>query len=152
MKNTATTATSVSPIDTFLNRLENVQHTKDGRWRARCPSHQDSKSKGRTLSIMAADNGGVVCNCFAGCSIDQIVGAINLELKDLYPRDDYIKFVKGTQRHPHKDLRIVLKQAKGAATIVEVGARTLSRGETLSEEDLIVLAGASNDLREMLNV
>ena len=42
--------------------------------------------------------------------------------------------------------------AEEPATIVEVGARMLSRGETLDADDLITLAGASEDLRGMLDV
>ena len=53
--------------------------------------------------------------------------------------------------HP-KSYRRVIENARGAATIVEVGARMMSRGETLDADDLITLAGASEDLREMLDV
>ena len=51
-----------------------------------------------------------------------------------------------------KSYRRVIEDARGAATIVEVGARMLSRGETLDADDLITLAGASEDLRGMLDV
>ena len=52
----------------------------------------------------------------------------------------------------HAQLRTVVENARGAATIVEVGARMLSVGEILDQMDLTTLAGASSDLQEMLNV
>jgi hypothetical protein len=61
--------------------------------------------------------------------------------------------VRSVQPRPaSKSYRYVIEGARGAATLVEVGARMLSRGETLDADDLVLLAGASADLRGMLDV
>lgn len=68
-------------FETFIARFE--KRTKTGRGMlVRCPAHDDAKS---SLSIGPARNGGVVIKCFAGCTPAAIVGAMGLELKDLFP-------------------------------------------------------------------
>ena len=97
----------------------------------------------------AADSGAVLLNCFAGCSAEQIVNAVGLELKDLFPRDDYIK---NNNHRPRKGLRAIMNNAQHAATFVEVGARALLRGEEMSSDDKKMLAEAANHLRELIHV
>ena len=91
-------------------------------------------------------------HCFAGCAYDAVLDAIGLQPSDLFPKDEYIAGTKHLKKPAGKTYRRVIEDARGAATIVEVGARMLSRGETLDADDLIVLAGASEDLRGMLDV
>ena len=88
--NNITTLTTVDPINNILDRLDLVKESSNGRWRAKCPSHSSDSSTKRTLSVGAADSGAVLLNCFAGCSAEQIVSTVGLELKDLFPRDDFI--------------------------------------------------------------
>jgi hypothetical protein len=62
-----------------LRELErhNCRITADhhGRARAQCPVHG---SKGGTLSIGEGADGRVLLHCFAGCEVDQILGALGL--------------------------------------------------------------------------
>lgn len=48
---------------------------------ARCPAHDDIKP---SLSITDGDNGLTLINCFAGCSADDVIASMGLEMKDLY--------------------------------------------------------------------
>jgi AAA domain/Toprim-like len=68
----------------LLSRLKNVDppfHTKPaGPWKARCPSHDDPKN---SLSI-ADQPDKILIRCFAGCSSEQIVTALQLRLADLF--------------------------------------------------------------------
>ena len=73
-------------------------------------------------------------------------------ITSLLDRLEYVKQTKYAQKPASKSYRYVIEGARGAATLVEVGARMLSRGETLDADDLILLAGASADLRGMLDV
>jgi hypothetical protein len=144
-----TTATTVSPIETILDRLDLVYESNNGRWRAKCPVHQSERSKSRTLSLTTADTGAVLMNCFAGCSAEQICNAVGLELKDLFPPDEYYK---NYSHRPRKDYRAIMSNAQHAATFVEVGARALLRGEQMSPDDKKMLAEAANHLRELIHV
>ena len=67
--------------DALLDRLERVKKTPNG-WAARCPAHDD---KGPSLSVRELDDGRVLVHCFAGCDVHQIVGAVGLEITDLFP-------------------------------------------------------------------
>jgi hypothetical protein len=65
----------------LLNRLEGVRPAGPGRWYARCPAHKD---KSPSLSI--CDTGErVLIHCFAGCDPTDILTAVGLAWKDLYP-------------------------------------------------------------------
>ena len=143
---------NIQPVMNLLERLEHVRQSKPDHWRARCPVHQSDKSRSRTLSICESDTGGVLIHCFAGCAYDGVLAAVGLQPSDMYPKDESIERIRHAQRPVGKSYRRVIETARSAATIVEVGARMLSQGEALDRDDLIVLAGASEDLRGMLDV
>lgn len=54
-------------------------------WSARCPAHEDHNA---SLSIGMGDNGGIVVHCHAGCSVEAVLSALNLTMKDLMPPCD----------------------------------------------------------------
>lgn len=72
---------------TFINRIG------DGRFMALCPAHRD---KNPSLSISQGSNGRTVLNCLAGCKTEDVLKAVGLEMKDLFPNDqtEKIKDVK----------------------------------------------------------
>jgi hypothetical protein len=71
-----------APADLLLSRLDKVRETGKGCWLACCPAHPD---KSPSLSIRELPDGRVLLHCFTGCSVDAVVGAIGLELSDLFP-------------------------------------------------------------------
>jgi hypothetical protein len=73
----------MSPIELILSRLDRPREVARGRWRARCPGHAGMNTT--TLAITEGDDGRVLINCHAGCEVDAVVGAIGLELKNLFP-------------------------------------------------------------------
>jgi hypothetical protein len=71
-------------VANVLARLKKVKKAGKG-WVARCPAHDDSKP---SLSISEGTDGRVLLNCHAGgCSAEAIVGALRLEMSDLFPDD-----------------------------------------------------------------
>ena len=52
-----------------------------GRWHAKCPAHDD---RSPSLSIRDGQDGRVLVHCFAGCSVDAILSALQLSRRDLY--------------------------------------------------------------------
>ena len=70
------------PINQLLPHLEGVKRTSQGRYIARCPAHGDRHP---SLAIRELDDGAVLLHCFAGCSADEVVGAVGLEIGDLFP-------------------------------------------------------------------
>jgi putative DNA primase/helicase len=71
-----------TPIDRVLALLDGVRESSNG-WTALCPGHDDNRS---SLSIGEADDGRVLLKCFAGCEVQEIVAALDLEVRDLFPR------------------------------------------------------------------
>lgn len=71
-------------LDKVLNRLDKVKSAGPNKWKACCPAHDD---KHPTLAISETSQGVVLLKCWAGCSTKEIVSAIGLELRDLFPGD-----------------------------------------------------------------
>ncbi len=69
-------------LEKILSQLSGVRKSQAG-FIARCPAHDDDKQSlavGRT-----ADR--ILFNCFAGCTVEQILNALGLEWKDLFQND-----------------------------------------------------------------
>ncbi len=70
------------PVDLVLERLSGAKGNGSGHM-ARCPAHED---RNPSLSVREGDDGRALISCFAGCSTEAVVGALGLEMKDLFPR------------------------------------------------------------------
>lgn len=64
----------------ILSRLQGVKGGH-GQWTALCPAHDDTHN---SLSIAVGEDGRILLNCHAGCSVDAIAGALGLSVKDLF--------------------------------------------------------------------
>ena len=63
----------------LLERLSSVRKNGNG-WMACCPAHEDHEN---SLSIRRTDTSWLV-KCHAGCTAEQIVGALGIGLADLF--------------------------------------------------------------------
>ncbi len=122
-----------SPIDLVLARLESFklrQHGRD-RWRACCPAC--GGNNGSKLSIGEGDNGAVLIRCWAGCEVDQVAGALGLELSDLFPP----KQQHHTSGRPARRRLLPASQAldllEGEMTLAVVCAADMAAGRPLDE-------------------
>jgi hypothetical protein len=70
------------PIDLILSHLKDPQKTNKG-YKAKCPNHHDKRA---SLTISEGDDGRVLLKCFAGCPTEEIVKAVGLKMKDLFPK------------------------------------------------------------------
>lgn len=69
-------------VENLLSRLAKVKPTGRGTWLGRCPAHEDGSP---SMTVRECDDGRVLVHCFAGCSVYDIVGAVGMELSDLFP-------------------------------------------------------------------
>ena len=69
-------------LDKVLSCLDKVKSAGSSKWKACCPAHDD---KHPSLAITETSDGTVLLKCWAGCTAQQIVSAIGLELRDLFP-------------------------------------------------------------------
>jgi len=67
-------------IENILSRLEKVKG-RNGAYTACCPAHSD---KSPSLAIRELDDGRILMKCFGGCSVQEIMGAIEMEMEDLF--------------------------------------------------------------------
>ena len=69
-------------IEEILSRLSKVKRSGKGNWLACCPAHED---KNPSMTIHAADDGRILVRCWAGCSFEEIVGAVGLGWEPWFP-------------------------------------------------------------------
>ena len=114
-------------VEDFLSRLEKVKRTGKGSWLACCPAHAD---KSPSLSVGVGDDGRILIRCFAECGAHAVVGALGLELADLFP-EKAIEHAP-VMRFPAHD---VLAAIADELMIVEVIACDLERGLPVNQDD-----------------
>jgi hypothetical protein len=66
----------------LLDRLEGVKALGSGRWTAKCPAHGGKSSN--SLSVRT-EGERTLFHCFAGCHPDDVLAAVSLRWRDLYP-------------------------------------------------------------------
>lgn len=77
------------PVQLVIAALEARGHAVKGNdtrgWVAQCSAHDDRVS---SLSISEGDDGRALLYCHAGCTIEDVVGELGLDMSDLFPDDD----------------------------------------------------------------
>lgn len=138
-----------APIDKVLTALDKVKSTGPGKWLALCPAHDDKRP---SLSVREADDHKVLVHCHAGCAVHDILGAINLELSDLFPGDrrSLTEHGTGPMRRPF-DYRDALTGISTEAITVRFIAGALARGETLDDSAINRLALAEQRISDALS-
>lgn len=117
------------PIDKLLPKLDKVKAIKStmdnlNHWQALCPSHGD---KTPSLVITELLDGTVLIKCWSGCTAQEVVQSIGLGLKDLF-KPTHSK--RPYKRQPSQ------KAIEHERLIVTIAEANLSRGVTLSNEDM----------------
>jgi hypothetical protein len=126
--------------ETLLSKLSKVKPTGKHRWQACCPAHDDNSP---SMVITEADDGRVLVHCFAGCGVDEIVGAVGLELSDLFPpRETHAR----PDRKPWRASDLI-HIAAHEALIVSVAASYIANGKPLTDADRQRLLTAASRLQ-----
>lgn len=146
---------TASPSALLLPRLEGTIKTGRG-WRARCPAHG---GKSASLAITEGDNGTLLLHCFAGCSVQEVLAAVSLQISDLFVRRD-LRSMTPLERSQLRQAallprwRAALDVLATEATVLLIAAGQLSDGAPLNDTDLFRLRTAAVrvlDVVEVLN-
>jgi hypothetical protein len=132
--------------EVLLSRLDKVRKTGPDRWLARCPAHAD---KTASLSIRELPDGRTLAHCFAGCGVDAVLAAANLEITDLFPElppDSH--HLPERRPFPASD---VLKALYGETLVVQVAAHAMRRAP-LGDADLARLDQAAERIAAALTL
>lgn len=133
----------MSHIDNLLSRLDKVRQSGPDSWMACCPAHDD---KSASLSIRHADEKTLI-HCFAGCSVHKVVGAIGLEISDLFPpRESYGK----PERRPFPAMD-ALRGIAFEALVVSAAASALLAGHPFTQVDRERLSMAAARIQSALS-
>jgi hypothetical protein len=149
-------STNYSPVDVVLDRLDRVKPTGPGTWAASCPTpahkHGD---RSRGLSVREGDDGRVLIHCFGGCNVADVVGAIGIEMVDLFPVQaiDYPAFSpkKGffsqprPKRIPRRDL---LEGIERNLRVCSLAFADLSNGKPFSVDDAAAISRCAGHLAD----
>ena len=83
------------PVERIIGLLEKVRKSGGG-WIARCPAHPDRRP---SLSIREGRDGRVLLYCFAGCPTSDVVAALGLTMRDLFPKNKSLLYPSRMQRN-----------------------------------------------------
>lgn len=116
-------------LDQLLSRFDGVKRTgKDG-FVALCSAHEDKRP---SLSIRELSDGRILLHCFAGCDVQSILAAVDLEFDALFPERAIDAHYKQERRpFPATD---VLRAIAFEAQVVSLAALDMAHGRTLSDE------------------
>jgi hypothetical protein len=112
-----------APIDLVLARLDKVKAVGPGKWMARTPTRDE---KTPSLSVRELDDGRVLLHDFGGDSTADVLAAIGLTIRDLFPGEHQPRRgpSKTAIRHEHAVYQIGLSmQMQGCRLSAEDQAR-----------------------------
>jgi hypothetical protein len=118
------------PIEALLARLDVVRDNGRGRWVARCPAHDD---RSPSLSIRETSDGTVLIHDHAGCSPVDILAAVGLELRDLFPAP--LSHHRPARRCHRVPAHQVLDAISHALTVLTLADSKLKRGDSLDDDE-----------------
>lgn len=122
----------------LLARLDGVKPTGPGRWIAKCPAHQDRHP---SLSIRELEDGRILVHDFAGCSLQEVLGAVGLEMDALFPERE-TKFNKA-ERAPFNAYDVLRCLSSEVIVVVATAAAILNgTGLTPADRQRLTLAAS----------
>jgi hypothetical protein len=139
----------MTPAERFVSRLGKVRG-RNGSWTAQCPAHDD---KSPSLSVRETEDGRVLVHCFGGCAVHDVVGAVGMDMTDLFPPDDKRKDypVEGkTSMRSSFYASDLLRIASFECLVVMIAAYDMSKGRRLSDEDMERLKVAQQRIEEVV--
>ncbi|MGY1920052.1 AAA family ATPase [Pseudomonas tolaasii] len=117
------------PLSVVVSRMKGVKQHGDS-FMAVCPAHQD---KSPSLSLSRAGDGRALVHCFAGCDPHDVLGAVGLEMRDLFPES-----MSQDQRQELR--RIKLEHERDSERLIIEIAKAEAEAGVLSEESTARLA------------
>jgi hypothetical protein len=117
-------------VENLLNRLTKVKGGR-GRWTACCPSHED---RSPSLAIRETEDGRILLKCFGGCSVQEIVSAIGMDIGELFPPDDKLSHHMPKVKNAFYATDL-LRVIEFESVLVSVAASNIANGVKLNDND-----------------
>lgn len=116
--------------DKFIAQLTKVKRTGRESWIACCPAHED---KNPSMTVTEKDDGRVLIHCFAGCSVDSILGAVGMTFSDIYPEREADPYQPNKPERMPFNPRDVLAAVSTESLIVALSGAQVANGEPLDD-------------------
>jgi hypothetical protein len=129
-------------VNTLLSRLDGVKG-RNGSWSAKCPAHAD---RSPSLSVKELPDGRILMHCFGGCGTDAVLGALGLQMGDLFPE----RLGEMPQRRGDFTAMDALRALAFESSVVAICAADLAEGKQLSDTDAHRAAVACGRITEAL--
>ncbi len=123
---------TVGTFERILGLLENVNRTGDDRFTARCPAHTD---KHRSFGGRLLADGRILLNCFAQCEIRSVLAALDMEMRDLFPKPLTTTFLPGQRQNLYHAAREAFRVINQEALLTAIAAENLASGIALTDDD-----------------
>ena len=133
------------PGQRVLARLEHVIDRGYGQFFACCPAHDDGHP---SLSIKVLDDGRVLLHCFAGCGVDRVLAALQLELSDLYSYAPH----PAKSKAPRWNARDLLSMARREVQVAVIAVADVLAGKPINASDQQRLQVAHERLSKFVEV
>jgi len=124
---------NVSSVEKLIQRLKKVRG-RNGSWTACCPAHNDN---GPSLAVRELDDGRILIHCFAGCETESVLGALGMNMTDLFPSDRQRRDYPVTGKAPVKPAFFasdLMRIIGFEALVVQIVAFDIAKGKPLSKE------------------
>lgn len=128
-------------IERLLSRLDKVEQLPprqhQARYRACCPAHDDKKP---SLSITLSQSDTILLRCWSGCSVEEVVGAVGMDMQDLFPKDVQAHHVPKERRPFSADQAAKVVAADAMLTAMVISR--VRRGDKVSQVDMDAIIDA----------
>lgn len=135
----------MSKINILLSNLNGVRKTGQGRYIAKCPSHED---RSPSLAIKETDDRKILIKCFAGCTVQEIVSSVGMSLEDLFPESTKISKSERKSFNPYD----ILECLRDESMIIAIGANDIALGKSISYSDARRITLAHERINTALNI
>lgn len=128
----------------LIDRLKGVRQTANNRWVASCPAHDD---RSPSLAVRKLDDGRILLHDFGGCATTDVLAALGLELKDLYPERFTMTSLPGQRPNHWHASREALRALRQEVLVVAIAAENVAGDIILSDDDRDRLLLAAQRIR-----
>ena len=137
----------MTPAERFVSRLGKVRG-RNGSWTAQCPAHED---KSPSLSVRETEDGRVLVHCFGGCDVQSVLGAVGMDMTDLFSdRPERYDGHITKQVKPAFYASDLLRIASFECLVVMIAAYDIRQGKKLTESDMNRLQVAQQRIEEVV--
>lgn len=123
----------MNALQTLLSRLQKVKGRRDS-WTACCPAHAD---RSPSLAIRLLDDGRILLHCFADCAVQDVLGAVGMDISDLFPPDEKRQLYDDPMKpiKPAFFATDLMRIIHFESTILQIAAFDIAEGKALKEVD-----------------